>query len=205
MKPPAVLALIALVLIPAAQPRAEECQYPIQGADGGDRSLTLSTLESLQTAIDRNANIARVQAAYLDFKDPNPDKRYIRLMLTVHQFVPTGDEAEALSNDHSPVVPEGFPLMINFTDDTSVILTSLGMGVSRGTAPVAPPGRFGNDTDFFRVSHAFMGAYWVDDEQRTALMAKPVRRLQMTTDHGDHDVTVDPAKSDRIQFVLGCI
>jgi len=205
VKLPVILAWTAISFIPLAHSQPEECQYTIEDADGGDRSLTLTANQFLQAPVDRNANFATIHAALLDFRDPEPDKRYLTVRMTVPLFVATKDEAEELRKDHSPVVPKGFPLLVNFVDDTSVILTSWGMGVGRGTAAVASPGRYGNDTEFFRVSHAYMGAYWIDDEQRAALMAKPVKRLQMTTAHGDHDITVKSQKADRIQYVVGCI
>jgi hypothetical protein len=205
MKTPATLAWVVLALLYAANTAAETCEFPIKSSRGGDRSLTMTKSQYLQSPVDRNRNSATVYAALLDFDPPQPDEVYVSIELIGTHFVETRDEAEAIGKDHSDIVPEGLPLMINFTDDTSELLTSWGMYTSGGGAAISPPGFHGNDTGLFRVSFEFHGSYLVDAEQRSALMAKPVRRIQMTTSEGDYVLEVTPNRSDRFKFVLGCL
>jgi len=200
-----VTTLVALAIMEHAQADSENCEYSVNNLTDprSGNTLLLTKPHFLQTPIDINASHAVLSAARLTSQDPRTEKRYLRVNFLLVEFVETEDEAQ--SRRSLTRIAEHMPLVIGLADGSTMMLPSWGKDVRINSSLIHRPSELGNSSNFFRVSHAAGGSYWLDDDQLAVLLEQPATMLQVTTTQGDFSVVIHPSRIDRIQYVLGCI
>ena len=200
-----VTTVVAMAIMEHAQAASENCEYDINNMTDPRSGKTLLMTKShfLQTPIDINASYAALSAARLTSQDPLSEIRYLSLGFQLVEFVET--EERAISRVNLINIPESMPLVLQLADGSTMSLTSRGQIWKKSDSKIHGPSEWGNSSDFFRVTHVAGGQFPLDDDQVAILLDQPTTKLQVTTTQGDFSVTIHPSRTDRLQFLLGCL
>jgi hypothetical protein len=198
-----VMTIVALAIMEHAEAASENCEYSNMTDPSSGKTLLLTKSQFLQTPIDINSSHASLFAARLRSQDPLSEIRYLQVNFLLVEFVET--EERAISRVNLTNIPEGMPLVLQLADGSTMSLTSRGQIWNKSDSKIHGPSEWGNSSEFFRVTHFVGGSFPLDDDQVAILLDQPTTMLQVTTTQGDFNVTVHPSRTDRIQFLLGCI
>ena len=200
-----VMTVITLATIEHVQAATETCEYSVSNMTdpSSGKTLLLTKSHFLQTPIDINSSHSSLSAARLRSQDPLSEIRYLRVNFLLVEFVET--EERAISRVNLTNIPEGMPLVLQLADGSTMSLTSRGQNWDKSDSKIHGPSEWGNSSDFFRVTHFVGGSFPLDDDQVSILLDQPTTMLQVTTTQGDFSVTTHPSRTDRIQFLLGCL
>lgn len=223
MRTPVAMAWAALLLAWQNAAFAEACRYDVRGSysQANDAQLTLTKSQALTDNYDEDGKYVTIAAARLDYVEAGTTRYYLNIDFSVPHFVESEEEGTAVYDAHSPMIPKGLEATLALFDETTVVLKSWGMFVGRmrdvahlldldpkdfeHALPITPPGKRGNNTDLYLLMLDFDGGYDMDDQQLQALIAQPLREVEITTEKGDVDVTVRPAFAETLQHLLRCI
>ena len=197
--------VITLAMIERVHAATETCEYSVNNMTdpSSGKTLLLTKSHFLQTPVDINSSHASLFAARLRSQDPVSEIRYLQVNFLLVEFVET--EERAISRVNLTNIPEGMPLVLQLADGSTMSLTSRGQIWDITDSRIHGPSEWGNSSDLFRVSHFVGGSFWLDDDQVAILLDQPTTMLQVTTTQGDFSVTIHPSRTDRIQFLLGCL
>jgi hypothetical protein len=200
-----VMTAITLATIEHVQAATETCEYSVNDMTDprSGKTLLLTKSHFLQTPIDINSSHSSLFAARLRSQDPLIEIRYLHVNFLLVEFVET--EERAISRVSLTDIPEGMPLVLQLADGSTMSLTSRGRIWDKSDSKIHGPSEWGNSSDFFRVTHFVGGSFPLDADQVAILLDQPTTKLQVTTTQGDFSVTVHPSRTDRIQFLLGCL
>ena len=200
-----VMTFVALAIMENAKAVTESCEYSVNNMTDprSGKTLLMTNSHFLQTPVDLNSSHASLFAARLRSQDPLSEIRYIHVTFLLVEFVET--EERAISRVNLTNIPEGMPLVLQLADGSTMSLISRGQVWRQSDSKIHGPSELGNSSEFFRVSHSVGGTFWLDDDQVAILLDQPTTMLQVTTTQGDFSVTVHPSRTDRIQFLLGCL
>jgi hypothetical protein len=200
-----VITVITLATIEHVQAATETCEYSINNMTdpSSGKTLLMTNSHFLQTPIDLNSSHFSLSAARLRSQDPLSEIRYLQVSFLLVEFVET--EERAISRVNLTNIPEGMPLVLQLADGSTMSLTSRGRNWDKSDSKIYGPSEWGNSSDFFRVTHFVGGIFPLDDDQVAILLDQPTTMLQVTTTQGDFSVTIHPSRTDRIQFLLGCL
>lgn len=200
-----VLAVIALAIVEQASAAAETCEYEIDNVTSPQgKTLLMTKYQFLQTRVDPNVSHFLLAAARLRYSDPPAERRYLNVRFIHVEFLETEDDAKSLPGGPAQVL-EHMPLVIQLADESTMMLTAWSKGGERNNSLIERPSEFGNSSKLFRVSYFNGGSYWLNDDQVAILLEQPATALAVTTTQGDLSVIIHPSRTDRIQYVLGCI
>jgi hypothetical protein len=199
------VAIIAMAIVEPATATKESCEYDVNNVTDpyGGKTLLLTKSHFLQTPVDINASHASLSAARLRSQDPPAAKRYLRVDFILVEFVETEEDAE--SRRGLTKITKGLPLVIELGDGSTMTLTSWSNDGRRDNSRIDGPSELGNSSTLFRVIHFAGGSYWLDADQLAVLLEQPAILMQVTTTQGDFSVNIHPSRTDRIQYVLGCV
>ncbi len=200
-----VMTVITLATIEHVQAATETCEYSVNNMTdpSSGKTLLLTKSHFLQTPIDINSSHSSLSAARLRSQDPLSVIRYLHVTFLLVEFVET--EERAISRVNLTNIPEGMPLVLQLADGSTMSLTSRGQIWKKSDSKIHGPSEWGNSSDFFRVTHIAGGIFTLDDDQVAILLDQPTTKLQVTTTQGDFSITIHPSRTDRIQFLLGCL
>jgi len=200
-----VMTVITLATVEHVQAASENCEYDINNMTDprSGKTLLMTNSHFLQTPIDINASHGALSAARLTTQDPRTEIRYLSVSFLLVEFVET--EERAISRVNLTNIPEGMPLVLQLADGSTMSLTSRGRIWDKSDSKIYGPSETGNSSDFFRVTHFVGGIFPLDDDQVAILLDQPTTMLQVTTTQGDFSVTIHPSRTNRIQFLLGCL
>jgi hypothetical protein len=198
------IVIFAFAIAEQASAAAETCEYDIDNVTSpSGKTLLMTKYQFLQTPVDPNASHTVLSAARLRFSDPPAERRYLRVSFVLVELVETEDEAK--SRRGLTRVLENMPLVIELADESTLMLAAWSKDGGRNNSKIERPSELGNSSKLFRVSHYAGGSYWLNDDQVAILLEQPATKLQVTTTQGDLSVVIHPSRTDRIQYVLGCI
>jgi hypothetical protein len=200
-----VVTVVVLAIVEHAEAASENCEYAVNNMTHprSGKTLLLTETHFLQTPVDINSSHSFLSAARLRSQDPLSEIRYLRVDFRLVEFIET--EEKAISRVNLINIPEGMPLVLQLADGSTMLLTSRGQNWDQSDSKIHGPSELGNSSDFFRVTHIVGGSFLLDDEQVAILLDQPTTMLAVTTTQGDFSVTIHPSRTDRIQFLLGCL